>query len=73
LRPRVLALQGQTELALDDQREHLERVAVDVLEAQRGRLDTYMVQARFALATIYDRAAASLPPQSDAVMAEESQ
>jgi tetratricopeptide (TPR) repeat protein len=73
LRPRVLALQAQTEVALDDQREHLERVAVDVLEAQRDRLNTYMVQARFALATIYDRAAASLPLQSDAVMAEESQ
>ncbi|HUF72037.1 MAG TPA: hypothetical protein VMR74_03955 [Gammaproteobacteria bacterium] len=70
LRPRVLALKAQTELALDDQREHLERVAVEALEAQRDRLNTYMVQARFSLATIYDRAAASLPVESDAVMAE---
>jgi hypothetical protein len=70
LRPRVLALQAETELALDDQRDHLERVAVAALEAQRDRLDTYMVQARFSLATIYDRAAASVGAGADAVVAE---
>ena len=70
LRPRVLALKAQTELALDDQRGHLEHVAVEALEAQRDRLNIYMVQARFSLATIYDRAAASLPVEPDAVMAE---
>ncbi len=32
------------------------------LEAQRQRLDEYSVQARYALATIYDRATASPPP-----------
>jgi hypothetical protein len=28
------------------------------LKAQRDRLNTYLVQARFSLATLYDRAAA---------------
>jgi len=67
LRPRVLALQAETRLALDDQRDHLERVAVAALEAQRDRLNTYMVQARFSLATIYDRAAASVGAGADGV------
>jgi tetratricopeptide (TPR) repeat protein len=70
LRPRVLALQASTEVALNDQRRHLERVAVETLEAQRDRLNTYMVQARFSLATIYDRAAARVEVDSSTVLAE---
>jgi hypothetical protein len=38
-------------------------VAVAELKAQRDRLNTYMIQARFALASIYDRASASVPPE----------
>ena len=57
LRPRVEALQATTEVALLDQRGYLERVAINTLGAQRDRLNTYMVQARFSLAAIYDRAA----------------
>ena len=70
LRPRVEGLYSQTEAALNAQRQHLERVAVAALEAQRDRLNTYMVQARFSLATIYDRAASRTEPQSGGVMAE---
>jgi tetratricopeptide (TPR) repeat protein len=58
LRPRVVALKAATDTALANQRDHLEAVAVEVLDAQRDRLGTYMVQARFSLASIYDRAAA---------------
>ena len=58
LRPRVAALKAATDAALAGQRGHLESVAVEVLNSQRDRLDTYMVQARFSLASIYDRAAA---------------
>lgn len=58
LRPRVEALRAQTDAALLAQREHLEGIAIEVLDAQRDRLATYMVQARFSLASIYDRAAA---------------
>ena len=40
------------------QREYLRSIAVGDLRAQKERLDTYAVQARFALATIYDLATA---------------
>ena len=40
-----------------NQRGFMEGVAVDELRAQKQRLDTYTVQARFALAAIYDQAA----------------
>lgn len=65
LRPRVMSLQASTEVALNAQRQYLERVAVESLEAQRDRLNTYMVQARFSLATIYDRAAARVEIDTD--------
>jgi tetratricopeptide (TPR) repeat protein len=58
LEPRVLGLRGTAEVALARQQEFLQGIAVEELKAQRDRLNTYMVQARFALASIYDRAAA---------------
>jgi tetratricopeptide (TPR) repeat protein len=62
LRPRVLGMQGEAQAALLKQQLFLQDVAVAELEAQRDRLSTYMVQARFALASIYDRAAARVAP-----------
>jgi hypothetical protein len=62
LRPRVHGLQESAELALLRQQEFLQGIAVEELKAQRDRLNTYMVQARFALASIYDRAAARVEP-----------
>jgi hypothetical protein len=62
LRPRVLGLQESAQLALHRQQEFLQGIAVEELKAQRDRLNTYMVQARFALASIYDRAAARVEP-----------
>lgn len=61
LRPRVDALSAQAESTLGAQRAYLEDIAVDELERQRSRLNTYMVQARFSLASIYDRAASGPP------------
>jgi len=43
--------------ALADQRAYLRNIAVGELQAQKQRLDIYTVQARFALAAIYDVAA----------------
>jgi len=57
LRARIAALQARLAAAAERQSEHLERLAVAELEAQKERLETYQVQARFALASIYDRAA----------------
>jgi hypothetical protein len=43
---------------MSDQREFLQLIAVGELQTQKQRLDVYTVQARFALAAIYDLAAA---------------
>ena len=73
LRPRVMALRAQAQVALNNQRDYLEGEAVAALQAQRDRLNTYMVQARFSLATIYDRAASNNDIGSGAVLAEGNQ
>ncbi len=60
--PRVDALAGRVEEAKAAQAERLADIAVRELEEQRKRLDEYSIQARYALATIYDRAAAGGAP-----------
>ena len=62
LRPRVLGLQATAQTALLKQQDFLRDIAVEELQAQRARLNTYMVQARFALASIYDRSSARAAP-----------
>jgi len=54
LRPRIDTLQAGVDAAMAEQRAFLQSIAVDELRAQRERLQTYTVQARFALAAIYD-------------------
>ena len=71
LSPRVAALQGSAQATLAKQRGYLQGLAVDELQARRGRLSTYLVQARFALASIYDRASAGAAPVPESVLAEE--
>jgi tetratricopeptide (TPR) repeat protein len=58
LASRVEGMQMRVADAMGAQRTYLQRIAVGELTAQKQRLDTYSVQARFALASIYDRAAA---------------
>lgn len=60
---RLSALQSRLAAARDKQNEHLEQVAVAELESQKDRLAAYRVQARFALASIYDRAANTPKPR----------
>jgi tetratricopeptide (TPR) repeat protein len=69
LRPRMLGLQANAQAALAKQQAFLQDVAVAELKAQRDRLNTYMVQARFALASIYDRASASVQPERSQTLA----
>jgi outer membrane protein assembly factor BamD (BamD/ComL family) len=57
LHPRIDALKAQVDAAMARQRVFLQSIAVDELQAQKQRLDTYSVQARFALAAIYDLSA----------------
>ncbi len=62
LEPRVDALSLRVENAKGAQARRLADIAVRELEDQRKRLDEYSIQARYALATIYDRAAAGTAP-----------
>ncbi|HLF09825.1 MAG TPA: hypothetical protein VJA26_01310 [Gammaproteobacteria bacterium] len=73
LRGRVLDMQTAAQTALARQEGFLREIAVEELDAQRARLNTYRVQARFALASIYDRAAARVALAGDQVLAESAQ
>jgi hypothetical protein len=57
LSPQIDTLKARVDAAMLTQRGFMEGVAIDELRAQKQRLDTYTVQARFALAAIYDLAA----------------
>jgi len=58
LGPKIDSMQLRVAEAMGDQRSFLQSIAVGELQAQKQRLDVYTVQARFALAAIYDKAAA---------------
>ena len=57
LSPRIENIKLRVEDALSRQRGFLQSIATGELKAQRDRLDIYTIQARFALAAIYDIAA----------------
>lgn len=57
LRPRIDGLIARLDGAASDQNRYLADIAVRELESQKQRLAAYSLQARFALASIYDRAA----------------
>jgi hypothetical protein len=57
LAPRIESMKMRVEDTMADQRAYLQSIAVGELQAQKQRLDIYTVQARFALAAIYDIAA----------------
>ena len=56
LQPRVAAARQQLLAMKAQQEQFLATLAVAELQLEQGRLATYEVQARFALAAIYDRA-----------------
>jgi tetratricopeptide (TPR) repeat protein len=57
LAPRVEGMKMRVEDTLSKQRAFLRSIAIGELQAQKDRLDVYTIQARFALAAIYDIAA----------------
>jgi len=57
LSPRIDGVKVRVANAMAEQRAFLESIAVGELQAQKQRLDIYTVQARFALAAIYDLSA----------------
>ena len=56
VRARMDELQLKLADASERQNRHLQAIAIATLESQKERISTYQVQARFALASIYDRA-----------------
>lgn len=58
LAPQIESLKMRIEDDMAAQRGYLRSIAVGELQAQKERLESYAIQARFALATIYDMATA---------------
>jgi hypothetical protein len=56
VRARMDALQARLADIAEQQNRYLQSLAIGELEAQKLRIETYQIQARYALATIYDRA-----------------
>ncbi len=54
LEPRIQGMKMRIEEQMAKQRAYMQSIAVGELQAQKDRLDIYTVQARFALAAIYD-------------------
>ncbi len=65
LSPQIDATKARVYDTMDRQRAFLQTIAVDELLAQKRRLNTYTVQARFALAAIYDLSATTLGASSE--------
>jgi hypothetical protein len=70
--PRIERMQRLIAQESGQQEQRLQALAIDTLRDQRERLAAYRVQAQFALATIYDRAATAArvtpprgPPSGD--------
>lgn len=57
LDPQISRLRERVSAAMDRQRAFLQSIAIGEMQAQQQRLQTYTVQARFALAAIYDLSA----------------
>jgi len=55
VRRRMDELQERLNAVSERQNHYLQSIAVEALEQQKQRIVTYQVQARYALATIYDR------------------
>jgi hypothetical protein len=61
LRARIDALQQRLSDVSEQQNRFLQALAIRELEAQKLRIATYQIQARYELAAIYDRAANDKP------------
>jgi hypothetical protein len=59
VRRRMDDLQSRLAVVAQRQDEYLQSLAIAALERQKQRIESYQVQARYALATIYDRASNS--------------
>ena len=62
LKQRIDSLEMRLAATEQQQRDYLAQIAVHELEQQKDRLATYQIQARFALGSMYDRAASVPTP-----------
>lgn len=65
LPPRLDGLSARLEATAQAQNRYLAAIAVKELESQKQRLAAYSLQARYALASIYDKAATGNKPSSE--------
>ena len=68
LQPRIAALSAKLAAAAQSQNQYLAAIAVKELESQKERLAAYSLQARYALASIYDRASSASSTQGGRAM-----
>jgi lipopolysaccharide biosynthesis regulator YciM len=61
---RMDQLQARLADVSERQNRYLQALAIEQLEGQKQRIATYQIQARYALATIYDRATSDKPKAS---------
>jgi hypothetical protein len=61
LQPRIANLSARLASAAEAQNQYLAHIAIRELNAQKQRLAEYSLQARFALASIFDRASSAAP------------
>ncbi|GAC1458288.1 MAG: hypothetical protein PVSMB6_17240 [Steroidobacteraceae bacterium] len=59
LKGRISSMQARIAATQEKQSAYLARIAVNELSDQKARLAAYQIQARFALASMYDRAASA--------------
>ena len=59
LEPRIAMMQRQLQVSMAAHSDYLQRLVEFELNGQKERLLTYRAQARFALASIFDRMSAS--------------
>jgi len=61
VRDRMDQLQERLAELTEKQNRYLQSIAIEELERQKQRIDTYQIQARFELAAIYDKATNEKP------------
>ncbi|HEU4601326.1 MAG TPA: hypothetical protein VFS24_05135, partial [Steroidobacteraceae bacterium] len=59
LEPRMATLNSRLAAAADQQNRYLAAIAIKELQSQKERLAAYSLQARYALASIFDRASSA--------------
>ena len=54
MRPKLLELRGRVDALVVAQRQLLEDMAIQELDGQRQQAENYLIEARFAVARLYD-------------------